>query len=95
MSASGYLDILSHMARKILVSMDERVVAGIDEAARAAGKSRSAYLSELASDVLGLEPGPGATEGVRAAMTELDRLFSGSPKWTEATEAIRTARDQR
>jgi hypothetical protein len=83
------------MARKILVSMDERLIAGVDEAARAAGVSRSAFLSGIASDALGLESGPGATDEVQRALDELDRLFAEAPKETDATAAIRASRDER
>ena len=95
LSRMGYLDILSLMARKILVSMDERLIAGVDEAARAAGMSRSAFLSGIASDALGLEPGPGASAEAQRALEELDRLFVEAPAGSDATEAIRAARDQR
>jgi len=91
----GYLDILLAMARKILVSMDERLIGGVDEAARAAGLSRSAFLSRVASDAIGLEPGPGASEGTHRALEDLDRLFGGAPTGSDATAAIRTARDER
>jgi hypothetical protein len=83
------------MGRKILVSMDERLIAGLDEAARAAAVSRSAFLSRIASDALGLESAPGASDHAQRALDELDRLFAEAPKGTEATAAIRSARDQR
>ena len=83
------------MARKILVSMDERLIARVDEAARVAGMSRSAFLSGIASDALGLEPGPGASDQAHRALEELDRLFGEAPRGSDATEAIRAARDQR
>lgn len=95
MSREGYLDILLSMVRKVLVSMDERLIAGVDEAARAAGMSRSAFLSGVASDALGFEPGPGASDEAQRAIEELDRLFAEAPRATDATEAIRAARDQR
>ena len=52
---SGYT--LSAMS-KILVSVDDKLLARIDRAASSAGLSRSAYLARLAARDLGEERGP-------------------------------------
>lgn len=81
---------------KVLVSMDEALLGRIDEAARAAGLSRSAYLAGLAARDLGEERGPGASPKVRAALRRLDELMARYPTPAEdSTAAIRAERDAR
>ena len=75
--------------------MDERLIAGVDEAAHSAGLSRSAFLSSIASEALGLEPGPGASDEAQRALEGLDRLFAEAAGGSDATEAIRATRDRR
>ena len=79
---------------KVLVSFDERLLRRIDRAASASGESRSAYLSQLAENGLARASGPGGSPTARAALRNLDRLFSKAPAG-DSTAAIRTARDQR
>ena len=77
-----------------MVSMDDKLVRRIDDAARAKGLSRSAYLALLAEQDLGLARGPGSDAAVKRAMAGLDSLFqdlSGG----DATAAIRAERDAR
>ncbi|HVR89358.1 MAG TPA: ribbon-helix-helix protein, CopG family [Candidatus Limnocylindria bacterium] len=80
---------------KILVSMDERLVARVDRAARRLGVSRSAYLARLAARDLGAEHGPGRDPQVREALASLDRLFAENPTSGDVTEIIREMRDSR
>lgn len=80
---------------KILVSVDERLLAKIDRAARAAGLSRSAYLARLAARDLGADRGPGAERQARHSLARIDRLFESRPVDEEATAAIRAERDSR
>ena len=92
MPRDGYPDILPAM-RKILVSIDDRLLSRIDRSAKAAGLSRSAYLGRLAAHDLGSHRGPGAGTRARRAVARLDRLFDAHPAGEEATAAIRTERD--
>lgn len=87
----GYTGI--HMA-KVLVSFDDRLLRRIDRAAGASGKSRSAYLSQLAESDVARGSGPGKTPAARAALRDLDRLFAAAPAG-DSTAAIREARDVR
>lgn len=82
--------------KKVLVSMDERVLSRIDRAARRRGLSRSAYLEGLAAADLARERGPGADPSVRAAMASIDRLFRRNPVPDEdLTVVVRRMRDER
>lgn len=82
--------------RKVLVSLDERVVARIDRAARRQGLSRSAYIEQLAVADLASEKGPGADPSVRAAMAAVDDLFRRNPIPDEDfTLTVRRMRDER
>lgn len=78
---------------KVLVSMDDKLLALVDRAARAAGLTRSAYLARLAARELGMERGPGADPRVRRAMTELDKLFRRNPVRGDMTAAVRAERN--
>jgi metal-responsive CopG/Arc/MetJ family transcriptional regulator len=80
---------------KILVSVDDKLLAKIDRAARSAGLSRSAYLARLAARDLGADRGPGAGRQARRAIARLEKLFRARPAEEEATEAIRAERDSR
>lgn len=80
---------------KILVSVDDKLLARIDRAARSAGLSRSAYLARLARSDLGEDRGPGASRGARRAVSRLQGLFDTHPGEGDATAAIRGDRDAR
>jgi metal-responsive CopG/Arc/MetJ family transcriptional regulator len=80
---------------KILVSVDDKLLAKIDRAARLAGLSRSAYLARLAARDLGADRGPGAQRQARRAIARLEKLFRMSPVEEDAAEAIRIERDSR
>jgi hypothetical protein len=79
---------------KVLVSFDDMLLRRIDRAASASGKSRSAYLSQLAESDAARASGPGKTPAARAALRKLDRLFADAPA-DDSTAAIRAARDTR
>lgn len=82
--------------RKVLISLEERLLRRIDRAARARGLSRSAYFADVAVRDLGAQKGPGADPSVRAAMADLDDLFRLNPVPDEdMTLAIRRMRDER
>ena len=80
---------------KILVSMDDRLVARVDREARRLGLSRSAYLARLAARELGAEQGPGRDPKVRQALAAVDKLFAENPHPGDITEIIRRMRDSR
>lgn len=80
---------------KILVTIEEKLLARVDREARAKGLNRSAYFQWLASRELDLKPGPGRRAQVRHALRSLDRLFSTRPAGEDATAAIRAERDAR
>ena len=80
---------------KILVSMDEKLLARVDRAARRLGLTRSAYLARLAARDLGAEHGPGRDPKVREAIAALHRLFAENPTPGDVTAIIREMRDSR
>jgi hypothetical protein len=87
-------DILKAVA-KILVSVDEKLLARLDRAARRLGLSRSAYLTRLVARDLGEESGPGRDPAVRKALAAIDRLFAENPTPGDPAETIRKMRDSR
>ena len=64
-------------AKRVLISIDERLLARIDDACDRRGMSRSAYLAQLANGDLAGGPGPGVQPEVRAALATLDELLGG------------------
>jgi metal-responsive CopG/Arc/MetJ family transcriptional regulator len=63
-------------AKRVLISIDERLLARIDEARAQIGMTRSAYLAQLAGRELEAATGPGATPTARAALAALDALLN-------------------
>ena len=63
-------------AKRVLISIDERLLARIDDACARRGMSRSAYLAQLADGDLVGGIGPGARPEVRAALATLDELIA-------------------
>lgn len=80
---------------KVLVSIDEGLLARLDKQARHQGVSRSAYLARLVARELDARQGPGRAAHVRQALERLDRLFATSGSREESTHAIRNERDSR
>lgn len=80
---------------KILVSMDEKLLARLDRAARRLGLSRSAYLARLLIRDFGEATGPGRDPAARKALAAIDRLFAENPTPGDPTEIIRKMRDSR
>ena len=62
-------------AKRVLISIDERLLARIDEAAMRAGLTRSGYLARLASADLAADGGPGTDPRARAALAALERIL--------------------
>ncbi len=82
-------------SRKVLVSLDDRILARIDRAATRRGLSRSAYIARLATTENLNERGLGVDSSVHKALRSLDRLFRRKPVPTDATAEIRRMRDER
>lgn len=66
-------------AKRVLISIDERLLARIDEACERVGMSRSAFIAQSASRDLDGSVGPGADPSVRAALATLDQLLAAAP----------------
>lgn len=80
---------------KVLVTLDEKLLARVDREARRRGLTRSAYLARLAATDVESRQGPGRRARVRHAFSRLDRLFSVAGAREDATAAIRRERDAR
>jgi hypothetical protein len=80
---------------KVLVTLDEKLLALIDGEARSRGLTRSAYLARLAARELEARWGPGRRAQVRHAISRLDKLFRNAGMREDATVAIRRERDAR
>ena len=62
-------------AKRVLISIDDRLLARIDDACARRGLGRSAYLAELAAADLGGGVGPGADPTVRSALSAVERIL--------------------
>ena len=78
---------------KILVSVDNKLLARIDKAARALGLTRSAYLSRLAAREVEVSNGPGRVAATRHALRRIDELFATNKHETDITRVVRQERD--
>lgn len=78
---------------KILVSVDDKLLARIDKAARSLGLTRSAYLSRLAARELEASHGPGRAAATRRALRRIDALFAANKSEPDITSAVRRERD--
>jgi hypothetical protein len=63
-------------AKRVLISIDERLLARIDDACDRLGTSRSAFLAQSAARDLDGGAGPGADPAARAALVTLDQLLA-------------------
>ena len=61
--------------KRVLISIDQRLLARIDARRELDGLSRSAYLAQLADADLESRIGAGADPRVHAALAALDNLF--------------------
>lgn len=81
---------------KVLISIDDRLLEGVDRAARARGETRSAFLASLAAREIDARTGSGGTPGAARALRQLDALFADNPSPPgDTTDAIRAMRDAR
>ena len=78
---------------KILVSVDDKLLARIDKAARSLGLTRSAFLSRLAAREVEASHGPGRVAATRHALRRIDELFAANKRDTDVTKAVRQERD--
>ena len=78
---------------KILVSVDNKLLARIDKAARSLGLTRSAYLSRLAAREVEASHGPGRAAATRHALRRIDELFATNRHETDVTRAVRQERN--
>lgn len=78
---------------KILVSVDDKLLARIDKAARSLGLTRSAYLSRLAAREVEASHGPGRAAATRHALRKIDELFATNMRATDVTRVVRQERD--
>lgn len=76
------------------MSIDDRLLARIDEAARAAGLTRSAWLTRLAAEEIEGEKPHERAERVRRTTEDLRRLFADTPPG-DSTAIVREMRDAR
>lgn len=61
-------------AKRVLISIDERLLERIDHAAARSGLTRSGFIASLASQAVEPRQGPGADADVRAALAGIDEL---------------------
>ena len=80
---------------KILVSVDDKLLARIDKAASDLGLSRSAYLSRLAAREVEASHGPGRATVTRRALRSIDKLFAANRHEGGVPEAVRQERASR
>jgi hypothetical protein len=78
-------------AKRVLISIDERLLARVDREAARRGLTRSGYLAELATRDIGGGGGPGIDPDVAAALRALDDLFADVPSF-DVAGAIRRVR---
>ena len=67
-------------AKRVLISIDERLLGRIDDACARNGITRSAYLAQLADADLVGGIGPGADPAVRSALATIDALLAKAPR---------------
>lgn len=65
-------------AKRVLISIDERLLTRIDQAVASRGLTRSGYLAQLASADLEGSRGPGADARVAASLRAADDVFHES-----------------
>lgn len=63
-------------AKRVLISIDERLLARIDDACARLGVTRSAFLAQSASRDLETSRGPGADPAAQSALKTLDELLA-------------------
>ena len=64
-------------AKRVLISIDERLLARVDQRVQRLGLTRSGYLAQLASADLDGERGPGPRDATRSALRGVEDMFRG------------------
>jgi metal-responsive CopG/Arc/MetJ family transcriptional regulator len=67
-------------AKRVLISIEERLLDRVDQACARMGVTRSRFLAQLADQHLSGGRGPGAEPGVQAALARIDRLAGRSAR---------------
>lgn len=62
--------------RRVLISIDERLLERVDREARRVGTTRSGYLAQLVDAQLTGTVGPGADPAVHAALRAIDAILT-------------------
>lgn len=84
------------MTRKVLVSIDDRLVRRVDAAAKRLGMSRSAFFSQLAERAVGSVRSADEQRRIDEAFEQLRQLRRRAPRVHEpAAKAVRRLRDER
>ena len=65
--------------RRVLISMDGRLLERVDAEARRAGTTRSGYLAQLVNAELISPVGPGADPSVQAALRAIEAILGETP----------------
>jgi metal-responsive CopG/Arc/MetJ family transcriptional regulator len=77
---------------KVLVTIEDRLLARLDKAARARGMNRSAFISELVTRSL---PSPADRARAQQALKRIRRIARKYGTPPDVTETIRQQRDAR
>ncbi|HJP71597.1 MAG TPA: ribbon-helix-helix protein, CopG family [Candidatus Limnocylindria bacterium] len=67
-------------AKRVLISIDEQLLARIDEARARREMTRSGYLAQLAARDLEPGSGGGGDPRVKAALAKIEKLIGGTDK---------------
>jgi hypothetical protein len=78
-------------ARRVLISIDERILSRLDADASRRGLTRSAYIAQMATERLGGGQGPGARPESLAAVQAIEDLLVDAPAF-ESTDVVRRLR---
>ena len=81
--------------QKVLISLNEGLLDRVDKAAAKRGLSRSTFIAQLAEREIDKARGPGQDRLARQAMKQIDDLFRQQRVSSDATAAVREARDSR
>jgi sugar (pentulose or hexulose) kinase len=81
--------------KKILISIDDRLLERLDHEAAVLGISRSALIGQIAAAALAEPVGPGANPEVHAALDRLKAMGRDIGDSADSTEIIRQMRDSR
>lgn len=78
---------------KVLVTIDDDLLARIDRAAARAGKSRSGFLTDIAGRAVGSDSA--RRRRITRAIEDAEALFRSAPGGGDPTVLVRKMRDER